>query len=183
MHAGTEFPNLFFDTFRKEVQRLICNIETSKYWMNWLLLQFINKISDRNCRLALCPVALCLVQSRTSRVMEHQDVLLICQKLGLEEDLVLKQYEAFIEKYPAGEMTKKEFVDYCLEKDDTAEENLSEALFNIFDKDSSGSIDFSEYIMASRATKVVLSANPSSSPSSNVDYSAEDSAGKTKLDL
>ena len=80
-------------------------------------------------------------------------------------------------------MTKKEFVDYCLEKDDTAEENLSEALFNIFDKDSSGSIDFSEYIMASRATKVVLSANPSSSPSSNVDYSAEDSAGKTKLDL
>ena len=115
--------------------------------------------------------------------MEHQDVLLICQKLGLEEDLVIKQYEAFIEKYPAGEMTKKEFVDYCLEKDDTAEENLSEALFNIFDKDSSGSIDFSEYIMASRATKVVLSANPSSSPSSNVDYSAEDSAGKTKLDL
>ena len=92
--------------------------------------------------------------------MEHQDVLLICQKLGLEEDLVLKQYEAFIEKYPAGEMTKQEFVDYCMEKDDTAEETLSEALFNIFDKDTSGSIDFSEYLMASRATKVVSTDNP-----------------------
>ena len=87
--------------------------------------------------------------------MEHQDVLLICQKLGLEEDLVVKQYEAFMEKYPAGEMTKQEFVDYCQDKDDTAQETLSEALFSIFDKDASGSIDFSEYIMASRATKVV----------------------------
>ena len=86
--------------------------------------------------------------------MEHQDVLLICQKLGLEEDFVLKQHEAFLEKYPAGEMTKQEFVDYCQEKDDTAEDTRSEALFNIFDKDGSGSIDFSEYIMASRATKV-----------------------------
>ena len=86
--------------------------------------------------------------------MEHQHVLLICQKLGLEENFVLKQYEAFVEKYPAGEMTKQEFVDYCQEKDDTAEDTRSEALFNIFDKDGSGSIDFSEYIMAIRATKV-----------------------------
>ena len=112
--------------------------------------------------------------------MEHQDVLLICQKLGLEEDLVMKLYEAFMEKYPAGEMTKQEFVDYCQEKDDTAEETVSEALFNIFDKDSSGSIDFSEYLMASRATKVV------SSPLLiifNIYCTAEDSPGETKLDL
>ena len=85
--------------------------------------------------------------------MEHKDVLLITQKVGLEEDVVVKQYEAFLEKYPAGEMTKEEFVAYCLEKDDTAEESMSEALFRIFDKDSSGSIDFFEYVMASRASK------------------------------
>ena len=95
----------------------------------------------------------------------------------------MKQYEAFIEKYPAGEMTKKEFVDYCQEKDDTAEETLSEALFNIFDKDSSGSIDFSEYLMASRATKVVSTSNPLLSSSFNVCYTAEDSAGKAELDI
>ena len=88
--------------------------------------------------------------------MEHKDVLLITQKVGLEEDVVVKQYEAFLEKYPAGEMTKEEFVAYCLEKDDTAEESMSEALFRIFDKDSSGSIDFFEYVMASRASKVTI---------------------------
>ena len=109
--------------------------------------------------------------------MEHQDVLLICQKLGLEEDLVLKLYQAFMEKYPAGEMTKQEFVDYSQEKDDTAEETVSEALFNIFDKDSSGSMDFSEYLMASRASKVGSS---SLLPSSfTVCFTAEDSPGKT----
>ena len=86
--------------------------------------------------------------------MDRKDVLLISQKVGLDEDGVWRQLEAFTEKYPAGVMTKREFVEYCLEKDDTAEESLSEALFKIFDKDSSGSMDFSEYIMASRASKV-----------------------------
>ena len=86
--------------------------------------------------------------------MDSKDLLLISQRVGLDEEGVLRQFEAFKEKYPTGEMTKREFVEYCLEKDDTAEESLSEALFNIFDKDSSGSMDFSEYIMASRASKV-----------------------------
>ena len=95
---------------------------------------------------------------------------------------MLKQHEAFLEKYPAGEMTKQEFVDYCQEKDDTTEDTRSEALFNIFDKDASGSIDFSEYIMASRATKVEFTENSLLS-SFNVCYPAEDSRGKTDLDL
>ena len=88
--------------------------------------------------------------------MDQKDVLLLSQKVGMEADVVLKQFEAFLEKYPAGEMTKKEFVDYCLEKDDTSDESISETLFNIFDKDSSGSMDFSEYIMASRVSKVSI---------------------------
>ena len=109
--------------------------------------------------------------------MQRQDVLLICKKVGLEEDVVMKQHQAFIEKYPAGVMTKQGFVDYCLERDETAEETLSETLFQIFDKDSSGSIDFSEYIMASRASKV----EPSDKVCDNLKLSskAENTGGKT----
>ena len=56
-------------------------------------------------------------------------------------------------KYPSGEMKKDEFVAYSLEKDDMMEEDTAESLFGIFDKDSSGSMDFFEFLMASRVSK------------------------------
>ena len=83
-----------------------------------------------------------------------QDVLALTQKLGLSVDNVEKQHAAFIDKYPTGEMKKEDFIAYILEKDDMAEEETAESLFGIFDKDSSGTMDFSEFLMASQATKV-----------------------------
>ena len=51
-------------------------------------------------------------------------------------------------------MKKEDFVSYILERDEMAEEDTAESLFGIFDKDQSGTMDFSEFAMASRATKV-----------------------------
>ena len=86
--------------------------------------------------------------------LSTQDVLSLTQKLGLSVDNVEKQHAAFLYKYPTGEMKKEDFVAYILEKDDMAEEDTAESLFGIFDKDSSGTMDFAEFLMASHATKV-----------------------------
>ena len=59
----------------------------------------------------------------------------------------------YLAKYPSGEMKKEDFVSYSLEKDDMMEEDTAESLFAIFDKDSSGSMDFFEFLMASRVSK------------------------------
>ena len=51
-------------------------------------------------------------------------------------------------------MTKEQFVSFTLEKDDTADEDIANSLFEIFDKDASGAMDFSEFIMACQVSKV-----------------------------
>ena len=53
-------------------------------------------------------------------------------------------------------MTKEEFVSFTLEKDDTADEDIANSLFEIFDKDASGAMDFSEFIMANQVSKVFI---------------------------
>ena len=53
-------------------------------------------------------------------------------------------------------MKKDEFVAYSQEKDDMMEEDTAESLFGIFDKDSSGSMDFFEFLMASRVSKAIF---------------------------
>ena len=50
-------------------------------------------------------------------------------------------------------MKKEDFVAYTLERDEMAEEDTAGSLFLIFDKDQSGTMDFSEFLMASRASK------------------------------
>ena len=51
-------------------------------------------------------------------------------------------------------MTKEEFVTFTLERDDTADEDNANSLFEIFDKDASGAMSFSEYMMACQVSKV-----------------------------
>ena len=53
--------------------------------------------------------------------------------------------------YPAGEMTKSQFIERCISQYNSSEEQ-ADNLFNVFDGDKSETIDFSEFIMASHAT-------------------------------
>ena len=108
--------------------------------------------------------------------LSSEDVALLAQKLNIPEESIMKQHAAYLgwllrftllcslmiyreDKYPSGEMTKEEFVSYTLEKDDTADEDIANSLFEIFDKDASGAMDFSEFIMACQASKVGNSEN------------------------
>ena len=56
-----------------------------------------------------------------------------------------------MKNYPDGEMTKPQFIKRCISQYNSSEEQ-AENLFNVFDGDSSETIDFSEFIMASHAT-------------------------------
>ena len=51
-------------------------------------------------------------------------------------------------------MTRDEFTAFVLEKDENETGENAEALFEIFDKDSNGTMDFQEFLMASQANKV-----------------------------
>ena len=83
--------------------------------------------------------------------LETKDVSLLSHKLAMPEEDIIKEHEAFIEKYPSGEMSKEEFVAVCMEKDEDSEEG-AESLFGIFDEDGSGTMDFMEFMMANNAT-------------------------------
>ena len=51
-------------------------------------------------------------------------------------------------------MTRDEFTAFSLEKDENETGENAEALFEIFDKDSNGTMDFQEFLMANQANKV-----------------------------
>jgi Ca2+-binding EF-hand superfamily protein len=95
-------------------------------------------------------------------ITQKEDVSEICEleamvvdrlsrKLGIMEEEVLDQHKIFIKTHPKGTMTKADFISSCLEKDGISEDK-AEALFNVFDGDESGTMDFVEFLMASNAT-------------------------------
>ena len=53
-------------------------------------------------------------------------------------------------------MTRDEFTAFVLEKDENETGENAEALFEIFDKDSNGTMDFQEFLMANQANKVKI---------------------------
>ena len=50
-------------------------------------------------------------------------------------------------------MTRDEFTAFVLEKDENETGENAEALFEIFDKDSNGTMDFQEFLMASQRNR------------------------------
>ena len=71
-----------------------------------------------------------------------------------KEVLSTVYFYKFLDQYPSGEMTRDEFTAFVLEKDENETVENAEALFEIFDKDSNGTMDFQEFLMARQANKV-----------------------------
>ena len=84
-----------------------------------------------------------------SEEMAHNLELLV-KKLGLMEEEVQEESDVFYEKYPNGEMTKIQFIDHCLA--DGESKDHAESMFNVFDVDGSGTMDFVEFMMANNAS-------------------------------
>ena len=75
-------------------------------------------------------------------------------KTGHTAKEIQVQYDSFQEMCPEGVLTKRKFITLSREMYGYQAKHLSEAIFNIFDEDKSGHIDFVEYMMAINASKM-----------------------------
>ena len=65
----------------------------------------------------------------------------------MSEEEIQEEFSKFHQKHADGQMSKEEFVTHCLETQGDSEEH-AEALFNVFDLDGNGSMDFMEFMQA-----------------------------------
>ena len=68
-------------------------------------------------------------------------------KVSLSKEEMSDCYDQFMKNCPNGEMTKAQFL-----KDQ--EGSMAESLFRVFDEDGSGTMDFTEYMLAINATNL-----------------------------
>ena len=80
----------------------------------------------------------------------------VAVKTGFSESYLKTQHDSFIKACPDGLMTKQRFLDLSLAALGEKANFLSDSLFRVFDKDGNGAIDFTEYIMALKATSLEL---------------------------
>ena len=78
----------------------------------------------------------------------------IQEKTGLSEKQVIEQFEEFMKICPNGTMSKKKFVELSKEALGDQVDFLSDSIFRVFDEDNSGTMDFSEYMLAINATSL-----------------------------
>ena len=73
-------------------------------------------------------------------------------KVKLSDTAINEKYEDFMDTYPKGKISKEEFV--CQAEKDVKESGCfpAESLFRVFDEDGNGSLEFSEYMMASNCS-------------------------------
>ena len=74
---------------------------------------------------------------------------LILKLLGYCEKEISEQFSSFMKMCPDGSLSQKKFIEVSRELYGNQAKNLSESIFNIFDEDQSGHIDFVEYMMVS----------------------------------
>ena len=90
----------------------------------------------------------------TSPVDDAKMFLTIQMKTGMTEESVKEQHCQFMKICPNGAMTKKKFVDLSKEALGGQADFLAESMFRVFDIDSSGTMDFTEYMLAINSTSL-----------------------------
>ena len=89
----------------------------------------------------------------------HTDMIAaLIVKVKLSDTAINKKFEEFMEKYPKGKISKEEFIN--LPKN-VKESGCfpAESVFRVFDQDGNGSLDFSEYMMASNCSNLTSQEN------------------------
>ena len=75
-------------------------------------------------------------------------------KVGLSNMEISESYEKFMKTCPRGEMTKEQFLESSKSSLGNEGGLMADSLFRVFDEDGSGTMDFSEYMMASNCTNL-----------------------------
>ena len=83
---------------------------------------------------------------------ESKMVLTIQIKTGMSAEKVKEQHSQFLTICPDGPMTKEIFVDLSKESLGNEADDLADSMFKVFDIDHSGTMDFTEYMLAINST-------------------------------
>jgi Ca2+-binding EF-hand superfamily protein len=83
--------------------------------------------------------------------LSEEDIQFIISNTDFDREQVIKWFDDFKKQCPSGRLNKQEFIQFYkkLIKGDSAEEDqLCAIVFNVFDSDGNGSIDFGEFLIA-----------------------------------
>ena len=94
------------------------------------------------------------LKTKTSETKQLRQMKSVQKKTGLSEEEVKHQLQEFMKTCPSGVMTKKKFVDLSREALGNDANFLADSLFRVFDEDGSGTMDFTEYMLAINATNL-----------------------------
>ena len=89
-------------------------------------------------------------ERRAREVEKERMVNILMGRTGYGEKDIRHQYESFMKMCPEGSLTKKIFIDFSRKLYGHHAKQLSVAIFDIFDQDLSGKIDFLEYMLVVR---------------------------------
>ena len=95
-----------------------------------------------------------LISGKISEAEQKQIFKTVQEKTGLSEKEVKTQFEEFMKICPNGAMTKKKFIELSRATLGDQADFLSDSLFRVFDEDNSGTMDFTEYMLAINATSL-----------------------------
>lgn len=91
-------------------------------------------------------------QRRTHKAdLNEDDIQFIMANTDFDREKVLQWYSDFQKKCPDGKLSKRQFVDFykkLIKGDHPDEEKFCEAVFDVFDSDGNGTVDFAEFLIA-----------------------------------
>ena len=85
-----------------------------------------------------------------------KDITVLAHKTKLTKKEIISQYKDFIAKYPAGAINRKQFIKHFKQRDEESDIH-ADAMFNVFDKENTGTINFLYFMLAGNS-KVIKSA-------------------------
>lgn len=86
-----------------------------------------------------------------SEQLTEDDIQFIMANTDFDREKVIKWYDDFIKKCPQGKMNKRQFVDFykkLIKGEHPDEDKFCEAVFEVFDSDGNGTVDFAEFLIA-----------------------------------
>lgn len=88
---------------------------------------------------------------RHTNSLTEDDIHFIIANTDFDRGKVLEWYDDFRRKCPSGKLNKRQFIDFykkLIRGDHPDEEQFCAAVFEVFDSDGNGTIDFPEFLIA-----------------------------------
>ena len=94
--------------------------------------------------------------SAKNKQLSEEQIREIAEQSGVDPDIIKSWYKEFLQVCPSGKMNKKHFYKFykMLRGSSDNLHKITDHVFSCFDKDGSGNLDFSEFIIAYSSTTI-----------------------------